>query len=491
MSERLRGLEPARILHYFEEISAIPRAPGGEGPCAGYLERFAEAHGLWHRQDALHNVVIKLPASPGCEAAPTVMLQAHLDIIQEKRPDIDFDFAHEGIRLVVEGEYIHADGTTLGADDGYGVALMLAFLESPTARHPAVECVFTTFEETTMQGALALDKSDLAADYLINLDSSRFDALCIGCAGSFIGHYEQPLHWERDAHFTHGCTIRLGGLTGGHSGGDAHRGRSNAILLLGRLLCHLEHRCDLRVADIDGGEKPNAIPRDAWVTLAVPDEQRAALEREVDAFLGAIAQEIAVREPNFRYTIQPAGPIERHTSKEDTHRMVQVLMLAPSGLRSMHPHFTDTPESSANLGSLKRQGDTLCYATKVRCNRESLLEEMADRVHLFAETMGLGYWEDGNSPVWSYDPEDPFIRTVCDTYTRLFGRKMILEISHGCCECGIFTHGVPGGLSAVSVGVDLWDLHAPTERMRYPSLADADRLIRAVIEQLAGETADR
>ena len=491
MAKVLAGLKPERVFHYFEELSNIPRGSGNEMACSNYVVEFAKAHGLRYRQDEFYNVVIWMDAAPGCENAPTCMMQAHMDIVCEKNPGVDFDFEKQGIKLIVDGDLIKADGTTLGGDDGFGCCIMLAFLENPTEKHPAIECVFTVEEELGLFGAIKMDKSDLKSEYLFNMDASKFDKMQAGCAGALDYIYEQDVNFEDAGAFDSAFSVTFTGLRGGHSGADIHEDRANSNKIMGRTLYELECAgIDFRVFDIEGGAKPNAIPRNAVVSIAVKSADKSKAVEVISTFLDGIKNEIKVNEPGFVYRIADLATPAKVFSKADCDKISRIIMLAPNGANTLSPYFPNLAESSSNLGviCMINDGKTIKYNNKIRCNVTSLKTDLTRRCKLLGELMGVKGYEYADIPVWEYDADRFLVKEIQATYKELFGKDLQLETSHGSCECGIFSEGVPGGMEAVSMGTDIWDLHSPDERMSISALGNLDKLIRALMTKFAGFT---
>ncbi len=491
MANVLAGLKPERLFHYFEELSNIPRGSGNEMACSNYVVEFAKAHGLRYRQDEFYNVVIWMDASPGCENAPTCMMQAHMDIVCEKNPGVDFDFEKQGLKLIVDGDLIKADGTTLGGDDGFGCSIMLAFLENPTEKHPPIECVFTVEEELGLFGAIKMDKSDLKSEYLFNMDASKLGKMQAGCAGALDYIYEQDVVFEDAGCHDAALTIGFGGLRGGHSGADIHEDRANSNKLMGRTLYELECAgVDYRVFAIEGGAKPNAIPRNAEVSIALPSAELGKAKEVITTFLTGIKNEIKINEPDFAYTLTEGKAPAKVFSKGDCEKICRIIMLAPNGTNTRSPYFENLAESSSNLGviCLINDGKTIKYNNKIRCNVTSLKTDLTRRCKLLGELMGVKGYEYADIPVWEYDADRFIVKEIQKTYKELFGTELQLETSHGSCECGIFSEGVPGGMEAVSMGTDIWDLHSPDERMSISSFAKFDQLIRALMTKFAGFT---
>ena len=331
MTYKITGYQPERLFHFFEDISAIPRGSSNEKAVSDYLVAFAKERGLWYHQDALHNVIIKKPASAGAEDKPAVMLQGHLDMVCEKLAGVDHDFEKDGIDLIVKDGVLTANGTTLGGDNGAAVALMLAVLDDDALAHPALECVFTTQEETGLTGAAGLDKSLISARTMINLDSEEEGIATVSCAGGMRFTMTRPI----TRHTASGklLTIDVSGLLGGHSGTDINKERQNGIILLARLVNRVLHETGAQLASFAGGSKDNAIPREVCAVLVCSDADIEKAQSIAEAMAADFAAELVPFEPDFKCTISAQDGAAEVLSEADAKAFISAICLAPNGVR--------------------------------------------------------------------------------------------------------------------------------------------------------------
>ncbi|MGI6264742.1 MAG: aminoacyl-histidine dipeptidase [Acutalibacteraceae bacterium] len=472
----LDGYEPRRLYQFFEEISAIPRGSGNEAGIAGYLCAFAEKNGLECYRDGLNNVLIKKPAGAGYETHPPVILQGHTDMVCEQNAGTGHDFEREGLRLRVEDGWLSAEGTTLGADDGVAVAIMLALLEDDTLAHPPLECLFTVQEETGMDGAIRFDYDRLAGRTMINLDSESLDVATVSCAGGVTG--EMTLSAPRTRTDGTGLVLTLTGLAGGHSGADIHRGRGNAVRLMGRLLTGAGEKTPLRLAAIDGGNKANAIPREC--TAAVITGEPDAFRQAVQTLADAIRRECRPEDAGFALAVTP-GEETNAFSPADTRRILGAVGLAPNGVTATLP--TGGVETSCSLGIVRTAGDTVTLTFMPRSSRESRLDEMQSRLELLAGCLGGAVTFHDRHPGWAYADESRIREIYRRAYRRRFGKDPKIEAIHAGLECGIFSQRLPG-LDAVSFGPEAVAIHTPDERLNLRSFADAYALTRDMLGDL-------
>lgn len=454
----------AAPLCFFEQISAIPRPSREEGAIADWLVRFAAQRGLSCTRDAAHNVLIKKSATKGRESDPVVLLQAHTDMVCEKHPHVVHDFKTEGISLVREGNLLHADGTTLGADDGYGVAAMLAVLNDEKLSHPALECLFTAAEEVGLVGASQFDYSGLKANYMLNLDAAEEDVVIVGCCGGLRAKLSVPVTFS--AVSGKGITLSLGGLCGGHSGEDIHRNRLNAHVLMGKLLFALREKTDFRIVSIVGGEKDNAIPRECTVTL-LPDDPSAAQAFSLELEALARTHLVAKEDQGLFVKIHECA-VTRAMAHADTDRLLATLEL-PNGVLEMREQSPVMPKSSRNIASYRTNEDRV----EIRISARSLLEERLahygrHELDVLAKRIGATIAYDSAYSGWEGDMSSPLVRRWQEAFLAVTGKSCEATYIHAGLEAGLITASVKG-LEAISVGPNVFDLHTPFERMEIDS----------------------
>ena len=450
-------------LRFFEEISAIPRASYHEKEIAEYLEKFAADRGLFCYRDAAHNVLIKRPATAGREKEPVVLLQAHTDMVAEKHSHIDHDFLRDGVKLQREGDRLFANGTTLGADDGFGVAIMLAVLDDNELSAPALECLFTSAEEVGLVGAGKFDYSRISAKYMLNLDSAEEDTVIVGCCGGVRSTLTVPVTFEELQ--GQGFTLSVGGLCGGHSGEDIHRNRLNANVLIGKLLVALGEYTPFRLVHITGGDKSNAIPRECKVTL-LPDDIDAAR-----AFLEggeALARSFICAKEDEGLTLKAeAVRVTRAISYADTDKILQALQL-PNGILHMRKEPPIMPETSRNLASVRTEKDCIIINLCARSPRaERFLELRREEAELAKSISGRVEY-DNAYPGWEGDMNAPLVDTWQKALFAVTGKHAAPTLIHAGLETGVITNAVKG-LEAIAVGCNIHDLHTPFETMEISS----------------------
>ena len=485
MEYRIQGWEPAALFHFFEDISAIPRGSGNEKAVSDFILAFARERGLEAWQDGSYNVVIRKAGSPGAENCPPVILQGHLDMVCEKRSGAEHDFLTQGLDLVVEDGVLRANGTTLGADDGVAVAMMLAVLDDPELVHPPLECVFTTGEETGLLGAHALDMSRLRGRTLINLDTEEDGLATVSSAGGMRFTLSRPAAWEQASGTA--LYLSVSGLQGGHSGGDIDRERGNAIKLMARLLHRLLREPEARLADFSGGGKDNAIPRECAAAVLYPNEALARQAQEtVRALAGDMAEAIRPAEPDFACVtfLEPAEAVPV-LSREDARAMADAAFLAPNGVRQRNPKKDNFVVTSLNLGIVSATPEACSLVFLPRSSVETLQEETAELLTLLAETFGFSTEITGRYPGWAYTEHSPIRELFQAVYREQTGKELEIAAFHAGVECGLFVQGLPG-LDAISVGPTIRDVHTPEEHMPLDSFARCYTQITAVLARLAG-----
>lgn len=466
------NLQPARVFHWFGRLCAVPHGSGNTKAVSDLCAQTTRDLGLWVRQDRWNNVVIRKPASPGCEDAPTVILQGHLDMVCEKDPDVDFDFARDGLRLRVEGDWLCADGTTLGGDDGIAVAMALAILEDTTLIHPPLEVVFTTDEETGMYGAAGLDTADITGRLLINVDSEEEGVLTVGCAGGARAEVTLPVAYQPVT----GQAVRLtvDGLVGGHSGVEIHKGRLNANKVMATLLHALPD--GWRLCALDGGQKDNAIPRRATATVMC------------SADIQGIAQTVARQmhtdcDPGLTVTVTPDGAVDRALSAEDSRRVARLLTALPDGVQAWSQDVDGLVETSLNLGILTLTPDGVHAHFAVRSGINARRDDLLSQLTAVAGEHGATCTASGTYPAWEYRTDSPLRQVMTQVYTAQYGREPRIEIIHAGLECGLLSDKLPG-LDAVSCGPCMQDIHTSRERLSISSTARVYRYLLTVLERL-------
>ncbi|MDR0728921.1 MAG: aminoacyl-histidine dipeptidase [Prevotellaceae bacterium] len=466
----MHTLEPSLVFAYFMEICRIPRPSKHEGKMIDYLLRFAETHRLPARRDTAGNVLIGKAATVGMEKRPTVVLQSHVDMVCEKNSDIVHDFFTDPIQPYIDGEWIKARGTTLGADCGIGVAASLALLASSDAPHGPIECLFTVDEETGLSGASALQPGFLSGHILLNLDSEDEGELFIGCAGGVDTTAVFTFRPDATPDGWTAFTATVSGLAGGHSGDDINKGLANSNKLLTRFLWQAQKRFGIRLAHFDGGNLHNAIPREATATFVVPAAKAAALQQLFEQHAGECRDEFRYTEPNIRQALTvvacPGTVIDRATQEH----LLNALYACPHGVIAMSRAMESLVETSTNLASVKCRDDhTVRVVTSQRSSVESAKYDVARMVESVFVEAGATVTHGDGYPGWTPNPNSPVLKVAVEAYRRLFDEEAKVKAIHAGLECGLFLEKYPN-LDMVSFGPTLRGVHSPDERLHIGSV---------------------
>lgn len=498
MSNVLEGLEPAKVFSFFEEICSIPHGSYHVDAISDYLVEFAMKRGLFVIQDEEKNVLIKKPASIGMEQAPAVILQGHMDMVCEKEPDFDFDFLKDGLRLMVQGDDITAEGTTLGGDDGIAVAYALAILDDDTIVHPALEVVLTTQEEVGMEGAFGFDVSHLQGKYLINIDSEEEGTVLSSCAGGVNLTARYPLSYGKPKGICFDLTIH--GLKGGHSGADIHLGRGNAITLLFRLLDYFFTKdISFQLAYLEGGGKSNAIPRKSMAGIYIDKADQAIMETAVEEFLSKVRQEFAGREDEIYVDVSSCEQqYERVYDDLPAKLLVRTMSHIADGVYRMSKDIKGLVETSSNLGILSAKEEAVDLVFSLRSSVEKELNEllhelrqyMLDAAASFIEVYGKDriktfspvIEESNRYPGWQYKKDSKLRKLVCQIYEEQNHEPMKIEAIHAGLECGIFASRMD--VDIVSIGPDILDIHTPKETLKIASTRRMYELLLEVLKRM-------
>ncbi len=481
-------LQPASVFHYFREICQIPRPSKHEGKILEYLLEFGKQHQLETRQDEAGNILIRKPATPGKEGLKTVILQSHVDMVCEKNEDTVHDFMKDPIETVIEGEWMKAKGTTLGADNGIGVATQLALLTASDIQHGPIECLFTVDEETGLTGAFALQKGFMEGEILLNLDSEDEGEVFIGCAGGMdsVGEFRYVPTTIPEGYFF--FRVEVKGLAGGHSGGDIHLGRGNANKILNRFLCHLEQQYDLYLCEFNGGNLRNAIPREAYAIGAVPFKDKEAIRVDLNLFAADIENELSATEPNIRFLLQSESPVAEAIDKDTVHRLLLTLRSIYHGVYAMSQDIEGLVETSNNLASVKmKENRVIRIETSQRSSILSARNDMAATVRAAFELGGATISFGNGYPGWKPNPHSEILQIAQDTYQQLFNEPVAVKAIHAGLECGLFLDKYPG-MDMISFGPTLRDVHSPDERMHIPSVERFWRHLLAILENIPAQS---
>ena len=465
----IKDLKPALVFSIFDEINQVPRPSKKEEKIRQYLLDFAAKHNIEVKTDAIGNVVMHKPATPGKENAPTVVLQSHMDMVCESN-DKSFDFTTQPIRTIVDGEWLRADGTTLGADNGIGMAASLAVMVDKDLVHGPVEALFTVDEETGLTGANNLGDGMLTGSILLNLDSEDDAEIFVGCAGgedtTCLFSYKRSFA-PTDFHY---FKMDISGLLGGHSGGDIHLGRANANKLLARFLFGLSLEHVVSLCEIDGGNLRNAIPRAAHAVFGVDTSRKEQVRVAFNKFAADVEREYAGLETGMKFELTTAERPEYAVDSETSRNLIEALYSAPHGVISMSRDLEGLVETSTNLASVKMQPDNkILVTTSQRSSIESRKWDIAYQVEALFRLAGAEVTHGDGYPGWAPNMNSPIMHIASEAYEELYGVKPAIKAIHAGLECGLFLQKYPH-LDMVSFGPTLRDVHSPSERMHIPAV---------------------
>ena len=463
-------LKPSCVFEEFAKINQIPRPSKREEKMIEYLKNWGESHQLDTRVDETGNVIIRKPATPGMEDRKTVILQSHFDMVCDKLVDVEFDFDKDAIQTYVDGEWLKAKGTTLGADDGIGCAIELAILRSDDVEHGPLECVFTRDEETQLTGASGMEAGFMTGDYLINLDSEDEGQVFVSCAGgkTTTASFSYTKEEAPEGYFFMRGSIK--GLTGGHSGDDIEKKRANAIKILARFLYLESGKCDLRLAAFNSGRMHNAIPRDGKVTFAVPNAVKEDISVSLNIFAKDVEDEFHVTEKNIAFKLESAERTPVIT-KEQSRKLILALQAVDNGTYSMcqDEALAWMVETSSNVASVTTTEDKIEIVASQRSNVMSNLTNMGNTIKALFQLAGAEVTQSDGYPAWKMNPNSKLTDIVVNTYKKLFGKEPKVIGIHAGLECGLFSEKYPN-LDMVSMGPTMRGVHSPDERLLIPTV---------------------
>lgn len=470
MERVLSGVEPKKVFEIFEDICAIPHGSGNTKAISDYCVNFALERGFHVVRDNAYNVIIKKPASEGYEKHEPVILQGHLDMVCEKESGLDFDFERDGLRLKIDGDYLSASGTTLGADDGVAVAMALSILDDSTLKTPPLEVIFTSDEETGMNGAMAIDGSLITAKRFISLDCGKEGAFTAGCAGGVCVGIKLPVETEKTVKAAY--RVEISGLTGGHSGEEIDKGRLNANKVLGAFLATLK---DVRISKISGGDKDNAIPVSAVSVFSCEDDVKNAAEDFQN-------KNRIPADKNLKITVTQQNA-DAFCTLNSSKRIIGLLNALPYGVQAMRKKISGVVETSLNLGIIELSADEFCASLYVRSSVAAEKEALKDKLISIGKNFGAGIKVYGDHPAWEFRENSPLRKTMVAIFKEMYGREPNTRIIHAGLECGIFSDKIEN-IDAVAMGPDMFDIHTSRERLSISSLARTYSYICRVLEAL-------
>jgi dipeptidase D len=476
-----------KILAYFEQLNSIPRCSGNEAQVCRWLQQWADRSGFESQADAGGNLVVQVPAAEGHHKNPILILQGHMDMVCEKTPDSKHDFSKDPIRSRMDREWLTADDTTLGADNGIAIAYMMTLAEDTELAHPPLELLFTVDEESGLNGAKLLRSDFVKGRALINLDSEDEGVFTIGCAGGVDTTLTRNMSCEPVPAGHQAYRLLIGGLKGGHSGIDIGKHRANANKILARALERIRSTCVMRIGSLDGGTRHNAIPRDAKATVLIPSTEAISAQKAVKAVESAVLAEYGATDPGvfIRFGAEADGHnfLNVLTPAESRH-VIQMLLALPSGVASMSSEFQGLVETSSNLATVRLVDEQLSILLSQRSAAMSRLEEIRSAVHSLAALSGADVQDANAYPPWQPNTESLVLKTSKAVYQRMFGRPPEIQVIHAGLECAVIGD-IYSGMDMISFGPTIENPHAPGERLLVPSVEAVWKFLVATIEELA------
>ena len=480
----MKNLEPALVWNFFHEITQIPRPSKKEERIIVYLKVFGNKNKLETKIDKTGNVLICKPATEGFEKRQTIILQSHVDMVCEKNSDVKFNFDTDPIQTYIEDGWVKAKGTTLGADNGIGMSMMLAVLASDKIKHPALECLFTVDEESGLTGAFALEQNFLNGDVLINLDSEDDGEIFVGCAGGIDTVALLPYKTEKTPEKYFGFSVSVKGLKGGHSGDDIDKGLGNANKILNRFLWNVNKNTNLRLYSFDGGNLRNVIAREAVAVGCVPYSEKENLRVLFNMYVTEIENEIVSIEPKMRLDMESESLPENVIDKKTSNTLLNVLYACPHGVKAMSPDMPGLVETSTNLASVKmKEGNLIEISTSQRSSVESSKHDIAHQVEAVFTLSGAKVSHGDGYPGWKPNLKSEILKVASDSYVKLFKEEPKVRAIHAGLECGLFLEKYPN-LDMISIGPQMYGVHSPDERL---SISSTQKCWKWLTEILAAQ----
>jgi len=479
----IENLEPKLVWKHFDEIRKIPRCSKHEEKVREHILNFAKNNNLKVKTDKPGNVVVLKPASPGMEKKPTVILQGHMDMVCEKNSDVKFDFAKDSINLKLKGDILTADGTTLGADNGIGLAISLAILEDKKLKHGPIEALFTVDEETGLTGAFAIESNMLTGKLLLNLDSEDFGVVTVGCAGGGGSNIELQLKTQKTDGNMQSLTVKVLGLRGGHSGVDIHEQRGNAIKLLSRMLWEAQTNSKFYISEIKGGDKHNAIPREAYAKIAIDKSEKdrfvSTLKLEEKNILG----EIKPIDPKFKVDVQDNEKIQNALTGDSQTRVLNLLQGLPHGVDKMSYDIPNLVETSTNLATVSFTNNKAMMHLSTRSSIKTALQDLRDRINAVAKLSGAKVTEDQPYPGWKPNLDSKLLKLSKKIFKDMYGNDPKVEAIHAGLECGIIGEKFPG-MDMISIGPTIKYPHSPEEQVHVSTVDKFYKYVLKILESV-------
>lgn len=479
---KLQNLKPERVFYYFEKLTQIPRCSYKEKEVSDYLKSVGEELGYETIQDELNNIIIRKPATPGYENSEGVIIQGHMDMVCEKEDDIKHDFEKDPLEIMIEGDFIYANKTTLGADNGIAVAMSLAILEDKTLEHPMLEILVTTSEETEMDGALGLSKDILKGTRLLNVDSEEEGELVSGSAGGELIEAGIGIEYEEISGYTE-VTIEVKGLMGGHSGMEIDKERGNSNKIINDILKKLKEGLDIKLISISGGTKDNAIPRQSIVSIGVKSDEIPKFDEKIERIKTQIIDKYKVQEPETEIIIEKKDQASKVLTDKVFNVLVELLENIPTGVNTTLPQDKKIVESSSNLAIVKMDDKEIKIQVSTRSSVSSILIEMREKIsEMIAKNNGKVSIT-GHYPEWQFNPESSLRDKALGTYKKMFNEEMKSTVIHAGLECGAFAEKYPK-MDIISFGPNMYDVHTPKERLSISSTKKTYEYLVELLKEL-------
>lgn len=484
MEQNISNLDPQELWQMFDKICQIPHPSGKEEKLREYIVSFGKSLNLKTETDNVGNIIIYKPATIGCENAPVLLLQSHIDMVCEKNEGTLHNFEQDSIKTYIDGDWVKAQGTTLGADNGIGVASMLAILQSTEIKHGALKCLFTVDEERGLTGAQHVSAEWLEADMLLNLDSEEDGRFCIGCAGGIDTCATYTVTKEKPQENLLFVKIAISGLKGGHSGDDINKGRANAIQLLSRFLWEQQKKYSIYLAEIGGGNLHNAIPREASATIAIPYKYKEDIRVQLNIFTATIEEEYTTEE-QLKIELSSESYTDSVIQLEDSERIINALFAIPNGVIEMSKEIENLPETSTNLASIKKiSKNEYKVATSQRSSTESKKHEIKNRIEALFVLSGASVTHSDGYPGWKPNLQSPIMDIVVKSFSDLFGYAPIVSAIHAGLECGLFK-AKSNKLDMISIGPEINGNHSPNEQCSISSVEKYWKHLKDILGRVA------
>lgn len=483
MTKVLTGMEPQKFFDYFEEISAIPRGSYHEKAISDHLKEFAEKNGCTVEQDKYYNLLIKQPGSKGYENAHPILFHGHMDMVLDKEDWVNQDMLTEGVRLKVEGNYIKADGTTLGADNGVGVAFMMMILSDKELAHPPIECCISVQEEVGKRGGQVFDPKNVTGKRLMDFNWHKPDTIFAGCAGDISAYFRVPVVYETPAQDDEFLELSITGGKGGHSEFDIHLERANALQQFGRLINRISNECEVCLTDLTGGVNRYVIPGNMSAVIAVKSAVKEKVKNIVKEYEKELKNEYKIADPDLVVTLTPATKCEKKMTYDTSKKIAKALHLLPCGVQSMSLEIKGLVESSNTIAMISTENDQVNILSTIPSAVSSRKYDILQKFYDLAELMGASVDTFADCPEWPYKPDSKLLETAKNAYRKIFGEEPNVEVSHSSLELGLFCKKIPG-LECISLGPKAYDVHTTKESLDWTTVEMVWKHIKEILAEL-------